>query len=135
MRVYLVELAIPANTPEDSPIVKTLPIEGAVLDTIHFLIPDGHLSLARMSIFYGIKQIFPYESGTWLRGNNESFTLRPKWPMPESRLNLIFKGWNEDEIYDHTFYIRLEVAEQPEEARPWKIIIDFVAILKKLMGL
>jgi len=135
MGVYIAQLSIPANTSETSPTEKTLEIEGAILNTIHCLIPDRHVGLARLAIFYGIEQIFPYESGTWLSGNDESFNINLKWPLPESKITLILKGWNEDDTYDHTFYLRLEVAEQPEEARPWKILSDFVQILKKLMGL
>jgi len=135
LRVYTVELSIPANTSEDNPVTRIKEIEGAILNTIHFLIPDGHVGLARLAIFYGIEQIFPYESGTWLRGNDESFNINLKWPLPESKISLILKGWNEDDTYSHTFYLRLEVAERVEEARPWRVLMDFVAILKKLMGL
>jgi len=134
MRVYEVELTIPANTPETAPVEKSVTVEGAVLDAMHFLIPDGHVGLARLAIFYGIKQLFPYETGTWLRGNAESFSLTLKWKLPEPKLDLLLKGWNEDDTYPHTFYVRMEVAEEVEEARPWRVIADFVAILRRLIG-
>ena len=132
---YVFELEIPAGMPETAPVQGTLTIEGAVLDRLHVLIPKGHHALARLAIFYGINQIFPYEPGTWLRGNGESMSLRMNWPLPESKTRLTFKGWNEDGRNPHTFYLRLEVTEEVEEARPWRVITDFVAILKKLMGL
>jgi len=134
LRVYSVELEVPANTPETSPVYKTVEVEGAVLDTIHFLIPDGHVGLARLAVLYGIKQIFPFQTGTWLRGNAESFSLRLKWRLPEPKTTLTLKGWNEDDTYKHTFYLRIEVAEELEEARPWRVIADFVAIIRKLIG-
>jgi len=134
MGVYEVSLTIPANTPEDAPVEKKLEIEGAVLDRIHTLIPAGHCALARLAIFYGIKQLFPYETGTWLRGDDESFSLRLNWPLPELTTTITLKGWNEDTIYDHTFYLRLEVAERIEEARPWQALLDFIAIVKRLVG-
>ena len=56
-----------------------------------------------------------------------------KWPMPESKVKLTIKGLNLDDVYPHTIYLWLLTAPE-EEARPWKIIADFVAILKKLMG-
>jgi len=132
---YEISLTIPANTPEDAPVEKKLEIEGAILGKIHFLIPAGHHALARLAIFYGIDQIFPEETGTWLRGEDESFSMRLNWPLPEYKTTITFKGWNEDDTYPHTFYLRLEVAERVEEARPWRVIADFVAILKRLMGL
>jgi len=132
---YTVVLTIPPNTPETVPVTKTITIEGAVLDRIHFLIPAGHHALARMAIFYGIEQIFPTERGTWLRGDDEDFSVRLNWPLPERKTTITLKGWNEDTEYEHTFYLRLEVTERVEEARPWDVITDFVVILKRIMGL
>jgi len=132
---YTAELTIPANTPEAKPVEKDLTLEGAILDKIHFLIPAGHHALARSAILYGIEQLFPYEKGTWLRGEDESFPVRLNWPLPELKTTITLKGWNKDTAYPHTFYLRLEVAEKVEEARPWRIVADFVAILKRLMGL
>lgn len=132
---YVAELAIPANTPEDKPVETSLQIKGAVLTQIHFSIPPGHCGLARLAVYYGIKQIFPTEAGTWLSGDDESFSLKLNWPLPEREVTLALKGWNEDETYEHAFLCRFEVAEEVEEARPWRVISDFVAILKKLMGL
>jgi len=134
MNVYVLDFKIPANTPEDNPTTKTLEIEGVILERLRMLIPPGHVALARMAIFYGIKQIFPKEKGTWLRGDSESVNFIVSWRLPESKVQLTFKGWNEDDTYDHTFYLRLEVAEEIAEARPWRVIADFVAILKRLMG-
>jgi len=133
--VYEVSLTVPANTPEDAPVEKTLEVEGAVLDKIHILIPSGHRALARLAILYGIKQIFPYEAGTWLRGDDESISLRLNWRLPEPKTTLTLRGWNEDDTYDHAFYLRLEVAERLEEARPWQALLDFIAIIKRLMGI
>jgi len=135
MGTYAVDLTIPANTPEASPVEKKLEIEGAILDKIHILIPAGHHALARMAVFYGIDQFFPYEAGTWLRGDGESFSVRMNWPLPELRTTITLKGWNEDDTYDHTFYLRLEVAKRVEEARPWQALIDFIAIIKRLIGI
>jgi len=135
MGSYTVELTIPPNTSEDAPVKKDLIIEGAVFERIHFLIPAGHQSLARLAIFYGIRQIFPKQPGTWLKGEGESFSMKIGWRLPEFKVQITLKGWNEDDTYQHTFYLRLEVPEKVEEARPWQVIIDFVAILKKLIGL
>jgi len=60
--------------------------------------------------------------------------VRLRWTMPESPCTLTIKGYNEDEAFPHTFYVWL-FTERRVAARPWEIIADFVAILKKLMGL
>jgi len=133
--VYSTSLKVPANTPEDAPVEKTLEIEGAVLSTLHVQVPAGHKALARMAIFYGIKQIFPSEAGTWFRGDDIAPKFRLNWTLPEPKTTLTLKGWNEDDTYEHAFYLMLEVEERVEAARPWQVIVDFVAILKRLIGI
>jgi len=135
MATYTFALTIPKDIAEAEAVEEELTVEGAVLSEIHFLIPGGHHALARLALFYGIHQIFPYEAGTWLRGDDESFSVKLNWPLPEPKTTLTFKGWNEDDTYEHNFHLRLEVAEAVEEARPWRVIVAFVAILKRLMGL
>jgi len=120
MPIYTLTLSIPANIPEDNPTVKEITVEGAILDALHVLIPPGHCALARLALFYGIRQIFPYLPATWLRGDGESLTFRLGWPLPELQTTLTFKGWNEDDTYQHTFYIRIQTLP---EYRPLPVVL------------
>jgi len=131
---YPLDLTVPPNTPEDSPVSAELTVEGAVFSRLHVLIPPGHCGLARLAVFYGQAQIFPIERGKWLKGDNQYLVLELHWPLPESRCTLTFKGWNEDEDYPHTFYMLAEVAETVEEAQTWRVLSDFLAILKAFIG-
>jgi len=131
---YFVSLTIPANTPEASPATKDVEIEGEILSEIAYLVPPGWCALAHFAVFYGIKQIYPEEEGTWVTGDDLYRPVPVKWRLPESPCKVTIKGWNEDDTYPHTLYLWLLTAPE-EEARPWKIIADFVVILKRLMGL
>jgi len=131
---YFTKLTIPANTPEDQPAVTTVEVEGEVLDELAYLIPPGWSALAYFSLFYGIKQIYPYEAGTWVTGDNLYRQVPIKWRLPESPCKLTLKGYNEDDTYPHTVYMWL-LTTTIEEARPWQVLIDFVAIFKRLLGL
>jgi len=117
------------------PVSADLTVEGAMLSRLHVLIPPGHCGLARLAVFYGNARIFPIEPGTWLRGDNQYLALDIRWPLPESRCTLTFKGWNEDDTYPHTFYMLVEVAEAVEEVQPWRLLSDFLSIIKALMGI
>jgi len=127
-------MEIPASTPEAAPVEKTVEIEGEILDEIAYLIPPGWSGLARFALFYGIKQIYPEPEQEWVTGDDLYRPVPLKWPMPEPKTELTLKGWNEDATYPHTVYVWLLTKPEPE-ARPWKILADFVAILKRLMGL
>ena len=132
---YPLDLTVPPNTPEDSPVSAELTVEGAMLSRLHVLIPPGHCGLARLAVYYGQAQIFPAERGTWLKGDNQYLRLDLNWPLPESRCTLTFKGWNEDDTNPHTFYMLAEVAETVEEVQMWKVLSDFLAVLKALIGI
>jgi len=131
---YFFKLTIPANTPEDQPAVTTVEVEGEVLDELAYLIPRGWSALAHFSLFYGIKQIYPKEPGTWVTGDRLYRQVPIKWRLPESPCKLTLKGYNEDDTYPHTIYMWL-LLTTIAEARPWQVLIDFVAILKRLLGL
>jgi len=131
---YFVSLIIPANTPEPSPATKDIEIEGEVLSEIAYLIPPGWCALAHFALFYGIHQIYPEQLGTWVTGDDLYRSVPLKWPLPESPVKITIKAWNEDDTYEHSVYLWLLTAPE-EEAKPWKTILDFVAILKRLIGI
>ena len=130
---YFTWLTIPHKNAEPGEAQRDIEIEGEILSEIAYLIPSGCCALASWALFYGIKQIYPEPEGEWVTGDDLYKPVPLKWPMPESKVKLTIKGLNLDDVYPHTIYLWLLTAPE-EEARPWKIIADFVAILKKLMG-
>jgi len=131
---YFAKLKIPANTPVDKPVTADVEVEGEVLAELAYLIPPGWSALAHFAIFYGIKQIYPAEAGTWVTGDDLYRSVPLRWRLPESPVNLTIKGYNEDDTYPHTVYLWL-LTKPEEEALPWRILADFVKILKRLMGI
>jgi len=131
---YFVKLKIPANTPVDKPVTAEVTLKGEVLAELAYLIPPGWSALAHFAVFYGIKQIYPAELGTWVTGDDLYRLVALRWHLPESPAKLTIKGYNQDDTYPHTVYLWLHT-KPLEEAKPWQIIADFVKILKKLMGL
>jgi len=134
MGEYFTWLTIPAGTSQENPATKTIEVEGEVLSEIAYLIPAGWCALAYFSIFYGIKQIYPAELGTWVTGDNLFRPVPLRWKLPESPVRLTVKGYNQDHAYPHTVYLWL-LTKPEEEALPWRILADFVKILKRLMGI
>jgi len=131
---YFTWLTIPAGTPKNAPVEKEVTVEGQILDEIAYLIPPGWCALAHFSVFYGIKQIYPYKPEIWVTGDNLYRVVPLKWPLPELKTKLTLKGYNEDNTFPHTVYMWLLTMPE-EEARPWRILADFVKILKRLMGI
>jgi len=135
MPIYTLDFTVMANTPKTSPAEETIEVEGRFLTRLSIFIPRGHHALTGLTLFYGLEQIFPKPSGTWLKGNDEVFEARLNWRLPLWETKLTFRAYNEDEVYDHTFYSRVETVEELEEARPWRVLADFISILRRLLGI
>jgi len=133
MGVYEVSLTVPANTPEDAPVEKTLEIEGDVVTKVEFAYPAGCWGLVRSACFYGIKQLWPAEAGTWFTAENYTISFNPAWDLPEREVELTFKGWSEDDTWPHKLIFRVVTEDMPA-AKPWKVLADFIAVIKKLIG-
>jgi len=134
MPVYEKALTIPANTKETAPVETTLEIEGDTVIRLEMEFPDGCVRLAHVAVFYGIRQLWPTEAGTWLASNDWVISFPVSWDLPEPKTVLTIRGWNEDDTYKHTVTCRFVTAYEPV-AKPWRVISDFVAILKRLMGI
>lgn len=134
MAYYSFEITIPANTPETTPTVKEIEIEGEILHEIAITVPTGHAGLARLAIFYGIEQLWPTNKGAWFRGDGMEIEWREYWELPNKITKLILKGWNEDEVYEHTFIVKIGVLPK-FYVFPEYVVLEFVTLLKTLLGL
>jgi hypothetical protein len=84
-----------------------------VVVRISVLIPPGHCGLAHLAIYDGETQIMPWGDDQWIEGNGEVVTWEPDYPLPSEPAELEARAWNEDEEYQHTFYIRIWVESEP----------------------
>jgi len=134
MPVHEASLTVPANTPKDAPVQVDLEVEGDVVTKVDLHYPAGCHRMVGVTCFYGIKQLLPSEVGQWLYADDYVISLRPEWDMPERRVKLTFKGISPGTNYSHTIGLRVHTADLPA-AKPWKILADFIYILRRVMGL
>jgi len=131
---YFTRLTIPANTPEDAPAQTQIKIEGEVLAEIAYLLPEGWHCEPSFAVFYGIRQIYPEAGSDWVTGDRLYRKVPLGWTLPETPCMLTVKGVSPGTSYPHTVYLWL-LTKPVAEARPWKVLADFIAILKRLLGL
>ena len=108
-------------------------IEGNYITHVRVRFPPGPMGLLKVAFYYGIKQIFPYQEGTWIQGDNEIIEWDEWWKLPERKITLKIKAKNEDDTYSHTFYVQL-VTKYSYETLPELIVKSFISILKRLLG-
>jgi len=131
---YETSLTVPAGRPEDNPAEVELEIEGEVVVKVDVDYPAGCHYLVGTAIFYGIKQLWPVEAGSWFRANKSVISFRPEWDMPERKVKLKFKGCSPTTAFDHKIVLRVETADMPA-AKPWQMMYDFIKIIKRLTGI
>ena len=131
---YEVSLPVPAGKPEEDPAEVELEIEGDVVTKVDVDYPAGCHYLVQTAVFYGIKQLWPVEPGTWFKANKCVVTFRPEWDLPERKTTLTFKGCSPGTSFQHKIVLRVETADLPA-AKPWKILDDFITIVKRLTGI
>jgi hypothetical protein len=129
MPVYFFDFSIPPSTSKHK---ESLEVEGEVLSKLYILIPGGHYALTGLRIMYGEQQLVPAVKDTYIKGNNVLYFFEPMLTLPHTPCLLTFEGYNNDEIYSHTFYVAVETKSEAE-AKPLSVLQDFIFVLKKVM--
>ena len=129
MPIYCRAFTVPANSEEEF----ELEIEGDIISYVRIRFPPGPQGLLKVSIFYGIKQIFPYEESTEFAGDDEIIDWQEYWELPESPCRLVIKAKNEDDTYDHSFYFIINVQKRAEMLAS-QIAKQIRGALRRLLG-
>jgi len=109
MPTYPVDLEIPPLTSADEPVERRVEIKEGVVTNWMLLIPPGHLALAGIRVLYGLDPILPAAPDSWIKGDGESLNFPEFFDPPEQPYELRVQGYNTDETFPHTFYLRIVV--------------------------
>jgi len=129
MPIYSRDFTIPASTEEE----YDLEIEGDVITYVRVRFPPGPQGLLKVAVFYGIKQIFPYEEDTQFAGDDEIIEWQEYWELPEERTKLIIKATNEDDTYEHSFYLIINV-QKKEQTLAGQMANQLRSAIKRMIG-
>lgn len=109
LNVYTFDFTIEPNTSETSPVTMDLILEQGTISKINIVIPPGHAALAGLALFTDDTQILPLSG--WLKGNSDNLTFDVDISVPgvgsPPDYKITAKGYNTDDTYPHTFYIRI----------------------------
>ncbi|MEM4844528.1 MAG: hypothetical protein QXU08_08985 [Ignisphaera sp.] len=101
-------------------------LKPGVITKIIVLIPYGHKALAKLRFIRGETQVIP-DIG-WIMGDGETLEWSEMIDIPTDEM-WIAEVVNEDTVYPHCFYIRIEI--QPKTiAKPFDSLLS---IFKKLL--
>jgi len=134
MAIYVLPFTVKANTPEESPFQAELKLEETLITRFELHFPDGCAGMVKVRVFYGIKQIYPKEEGTYFSGNDETISFREHFRGPSIPWKLRVVASSPDTRYDHSLILRLGTL--PEEvAAPGIWLKRLVDAFRRLIGL
>jgi len=128
------DITIPANTDKTSPVVVTWRVEEGVITHVEISFPPGCHRLAHVQIWYHESQLYPHGRDEDFAADAYTIKFTDQFEINEPPYELKIKGWNEDDTYDHTITVRVNIV--PKElvfpAKPLHIIASF---LKRVLGI
>ena len=134
MPMYTDDLVVPAGKPEAEAIEETIEIEKGVITKVEVHFPPGPCGLVHTRCFYGIRQLWPRPEGSTAHLNGVVLVIPEHWQLPETPCVLTVKGWSPGTGFPHTITWNFYTLPRALAA-PWLVMQDFIAILKRLMGI
>jgi hypothetical protein len=90
--------------------------------------PAGHLGLTHLIILDGLHQLWPSNEGEDFSTSDETITWLEDYDLTEPPYTLTAWGWNEDDTYDHTITVRIEL-------EPANVETSLADQIKQLLGI
>ena len=129
MPVYSRKVTVNASSTKE----EEIEIRGDIITKVRIRFPPGPSGLLKVAINYGIKRVFPFEEDTWFYGDDEIIEWEEYWEFPEKPLKLKIVAENEDDTYDHSFYLVL-VTKYKHEMLFSLIAKAIITAFKRLFG-
>ncbi len=130
MSFYSLVFTVPRNTAETSPYEPKLPVSGGILHQVSILIPAGHAGLTGCAIDEGLHQIAPSNQNEWFKGDDVRFTYPEYIELPRDTRELVLRGFNLDDTYDHSFVIGVGIMP----AAVYNALLNLAASMQPLIA-
>ena len=115
--LFVASVNVPAGTPANNPVKKTIRLEPGVLRKVEIVFPFGCNCLVGVKIAHGEKIIIPRNAKEWVVGNGETVHIDTLLEHYDEPFELTIYASSPGTNYDHTVYFRFHVLD-PELAFP-----------------
>ena len=107
--LYVAEILFINGKYSDNQTRTNLKCAKGVIHKVEIDFPQGCANLVNVQLYLNEHPILPSTQGQKLKGNDETIII-PEFIELENSNNIItIRGWNEDDIYDHTVLVRIYV--------------------------
>ena len=130
---YWFSVTTPANTTKENAVETVAQVTAGIITHVWIKHPPGCFGLAHLNISDGLNQIYPTNKDEDYHGDEFPMEFDDAYEVAKPA-KLYLLTWNDDTVYDHVVDVRITV-QSKANANPLQVMTDFVAILKKLMGM
>ncbi len=120
---YTESLTLPKNTTSENPMAVDVSIQPMIIDRMEITFPSGCVGLVGVRFKYQSRVIFPYNPDSWYKGNGQTVVFSPNIELKEVPLMLTVEGYNDDDTYQHTVYIVIDVEFKGGFWDMWKTLL------------
>jgi len=114
---YVWDFTLPKNRVEATRTRNFLQMERGTITRCEIMFPSGCCGLVFCYINYALHQVYPKNPDHRLSGNGETIVSSDEYELNVEPYQLEFHGWNEDEIYNHTITVRIQLLPKREITR------------------
>lgn len=120
---------IPPDTAKADMRSKDIKLAVGIIVKVDVKFPEGCRELAHASVWRGGHQVFPTNIGDDFHADGETVTFAEYEPVRRNE-NWYFRTWNEDDTYEHTVTLRVNVLPSVIAA-PYTVLREMVMLLKR----
>ena len=122
MSFYSYRFSVPANTPENNPVVFDCPINEKWITEIWVGFEDGCAWMVKVRVNYGIRRYFPNNPGEWIYGNDIFVPIREIIQLPKKWESIKVIACSPGAKYEHDIIIYIWTSE--EEPLPLEVAMN-----------
>jgi hypothetical protein len=105
--IYQSHLTLPANTLETAKIENILVLPMGVINKAEICFPSGCSGLAHVQVYFRETLLWPSSPDDSFAWDGDTISWAEDFSMTEAPYELLFRGWNEDELYQHIVTLRV----------------------------
>jgi hypothetical protein len=131
--LHVVELNVPANTPDITPVSTEFTLETGVITQVEVHFPPGCRGFVKTALFRGHYQVFPRPFQTWLSGDAETIRAQLFYEIRGARERFTIYGKSPGSAYPHLITWRINVLPR-SVALWWLAVQGFVEALNRFIA-
>jgi hypothetical protein len=95
--------------------VKVCRLTRGIVREVEIVFPRGLAGLVGVRLFRSTRQVIPQNPVEWLVTDGETITAKVDVDLSQEPYELELRGYNEDEVYNHTIRARFTIETLPAE--------------------